>query len=110
MCIRDSGYFVGFNGDKVVIYKGQPGSVLWFKPTVERDSSLTREELDPEVIALIDDHVHYDSVEEAAEIILQVTPPPTTTTTTPPETTTTIATETSTTLPGETTTTISSGP
>ena len=106
-----SGYFVGFNGDKVVIYKGQPGGVLWFKPTVERDSALTRQELDPVVIALIDDHVTYDSVEEAAEFItVQVTPTTTTTTTTTtvPETTTTVATES--TLPGETTTTISSGP
>ena len=107
-----SGYFVGFNGDKVVIYKGQPGGVLWFKPTVERDSSLTRQDLEPAVIALIDDHVTYDSVEEAAEFItVQVTPTTTTTTTTTvAETTTTTATETSTTLPGETTTTISSGP
>ena len=105
-----SGYFVGFNGDKVVIYKGQPGSVLWFKPTVERDSALTRDQLDPDVIKSIDDHIHYDSVEEAAEFILVQVTPTTTTTTTAPETTTTIAAETSTTLPGETTTTISSGP
>ena len=105
-----SGYFVGFNGDKVVIYKGQPGGVLWFKPTVERDSSLTRQDLAPAVIALIDDHVTYDSVEEAAEFITVQVTPTTTTTTTTPETTTTIAAETSTTAPGETTTTISSGP
>jgi len=105
-----SGYFVGFNGDKVVIYKGQPGGVLWFKPTVERDSSLTRDELDPNVIALIDDHVTYDNVEEAAEFITVQVTPTTTTTTTVPETTTTTAAATSSTIPGETTTTIASGP
>jgi len=62
------------------------------------------------VIALIDDHVTYDSVEEAAEFITVQVTPTTATTTTAPTTTTTIAAETSTTVPGETTTTISSGP
>jgi PPM family protein phosphatase len=105
-----SGYFVGFNGDKVVIYKGQPGGVLWFNPTVERDSALTRTDLAPAVVELINEHVIYDSVEEAAEFItVQVTPAPTTTTTTVPETTSTTVAAT-TTLPGETTTTFPSGP
>ena len=28
-------YYVGFQGDSVVIFKGKPGGVLWIKPTVE---------------------------------------------------------------------------
>jgi protein phosphatase len=35
-------YYVGFNGDSVVIFKGKPGGMLWFDPTVERDTGLTR--------------------------------------------------------------------
>ena len=106
-----SGYYVGFEDDTVVVFKGQPGGLLWFHPTVAQKSSVTRADLDPTLIAVINEHVTYDSAEEAAQFITdQVIPTttteaPTTTTTTTPETTTTAAT-----APGETTTTVSSGP
>ena len=29
-----STYYVGFDGDQVAIYKGRPGGVLWFEPTL----------------------------------------------------------------------------
>ena len=29
-----SGYFVGVRGDRITIFKGRPGGVLWFAPTV----------------------------------------------------------------------------
>lgn len=35
-------YFVGFQGDSVVVFKGKPGGVLWFHPTVEERTGLTR--------------------------------------------------------------------
>jgi protein phosphatase len=38
-------YYVGFNDDSVVIFKGKPGGVLWFDPTVYRDTGLTRAEV-----------------------------------------------------------------
>lgn len=105
-----SGYYVGFKGDTVVVFKGQPGGLLWFHPTVAQKSSVTRADLDPTLIAVINEHVTYDSAEEAAQFITdQVIPTTTTeaptTTTTTPETTTTAST-----APGETTTTVSSGP
>ena len=101
-----SGYFVGFKGDQVVVFKGQPDGVLWFKPTVAQVSTRTRKELDPTLIAVINEHVTYDSAEQAAAFINdQVIP-----TTTTPATTTTVAASTTTTAPtGETTTTVPTG-
>ena len=34
-------YFVGLEGDDVVIYQGRPGGLLWFDPTVEEPTELT---------------------------------------------------------------------
>ena len=104
-----SGYFVAFHGDKVAVYKGQPGGVLWFQPTLVQDSALTRGQLDPTLIQLVNQHVTYSSAEEAAAFITgQVIP--TTTTVAPTTTTTTPAAATSTTSVGQTTTTVASGP
>lgn len=104
-----SGYFVAFHGDKVAVYKGQPGGVLWFQPTLVQDSALTRGQLDPTLIQLVNQHVTYSSAEEAAAFITgQVIP--TTNTIAPTTTTTTPAAATSTTSVGQTTTTVASGP
>lgn len=104
-----SGYFVAFHGDKVAVFKGQPGGVLWFQPTLVQDSALTRGQLDPTLIQLVNQHVTYSSAEEAAAFITgQVIP--TSTTVAPTTTTTTPAAATSTTSVGQTTTTVASGP
>ncbi|MBV9659692.1 MAG: Stp1/IreP family PP2C-type Ser/Thr phosphatase [Acidimicrobiales bacterium] len=36
-----SGYFVGLQGSKIVIYQGRPGGVLWMKPTLKEATSHT---------------------------------------------------------------------
>jgi protein phosphatase len=41
------GYFVAFAGDQVVVKQGQPGGVLWVKPTTARTLPLTRADLAP---------------------------------------------------------------
>ncbi|MEI7593083.1 MAG: Stp1/IreP family PP2C-type Ser/Thr phosphatase [Actinomycetes bacterium] len=35
-------YFVGFDGDSVVIYRGRPGGVLWIQPKVAEATDLVR--------------------------------------------------------------------
>ncbi len=40
-----STYYVGFAGDQVAIYKGRPGGVLWFDPTLRERKPLTRPEV-----------------------------------------------------------------
>jgi protein phosphatase len=42
-----SGYYVGFAGDQVAVFKGQQGGVLWVKPTVEATYPLHRGDLSP---------------------------------------------------------------
>ena len=101
-----SGYFVGFDGDRVVVFKGQPGGVLWFDPTVAQVSDRTRDELDPTLIAVIDQHVTYDSAEQAAAFINEQVIP---TTTTEVTTTTVAASTTTTQSTGDTTTTVPTG-
>ncbi|MDQ1425521.1 MAG: family protein phosphatase [Acidimicrobiaceae bacterium] len=41
------GYFVAFAGNEVVVKQGQPGGVLWVKPTTARVLPLTRNDLAP---------------------------------------------------------------
>jgi protein phosphatase len=38
-------YFVGVKGNEVTIFKGQPGGVLWFDPTVAEDTGVTLEQM-----------------------------------------------------------------
>lgn len=40
-------YFVGLEGDRVAIFKGRPGGLLWFQPTLEERTSLTEESVPP---------------------------------------------------------------
>ena len=102
-----SGYFIGFKGDTVVIYKGQPGGLLWFDPTVNAPTTKRRNQLATETITVVEGHKTFDSATAAAEFLNDfVTPttiaPTTTTTTTAPTTSTTAPTTTT----GVTTTTI----
>jgi protein phosphatase len=38
-------YYVGLRGQQVAIYKGRPGGLLWFKPTLAQRTDLTHEQL-----------------------------------------------------------------
>lgn len=43
-------YFVGLRGDRVTIYQGRPGGVLWFDPTVAQRTNVTTGEVLPHQI------------------------------------------------------------
>ncbi len=106
-----SGYFVGFDGDTVVVYKGQKDSVLWFHPTIAASSSRSRDELEPNLVRTIEGKLSFDTLEEAAAFIDEQVIP--TTTTTVPESTTTTTPSPEPpqqTLPGDTTPTSIAGP
>jgi serine/threonine protein phosphatase PrpC len=67
-----SGYFVAFDDeDRVVIYQGREDGFLWFDPTVEAFGQYTRDELDDESVALVDDHVHFETQESAARFVAE---------------------------------------
>ena len=41
-----SGYFVGLSGDRITIFQGRPGGVLWFHPTVADATAVTTAEIE----------------------------------------------------------------
>jgi protein phosphatase len=103
-----STYFVGFDGDRVAIFKGRPGGVLWIDPTLEERSDLERDRVPVESLddleagkeqSTLDDARSYVErlTERADELDPETTPTTratTTTTTTAPRTGTTRATTT----------------
>lgn len=40
-------YYVGVQGDRLTIYRGRPGGVLWFDPTVEQKTGVTTSQVLP---------------------------------------------------------------
>jgi PPM family protein phosphatase len=88
-----STYFVGFEGDRVAIFKGRPGGVLWLNPVLEETTDIershvpadTRDDLDAgkEQSSLGDAHRYVDRLTTRADALAAET-----TTTTQPTTTT----------------------
>jgi PPM family protein phosphatase len=99
-----STYFVGFEGDRVAIFKGHPGGVLWIDPDLVDVTDLDRDRVPESNRDDIDRGVEQSSLAEARRYVANVTEQaeelaPTTTTTTTPRTTTTTAPRTTTTAP-----------
>ncbi|HEX2272572.1 MAG TPA: hypothetical protein VHG90_01720, partial [Acidimicrobiales bacterium] len=42
-----STYYVGLDGERVAIYKGRPGGLLWFEPTLQERKPLTVDQVLP---------------------------------------------------------------
>ncbi|MGH9110812.1 MAG: hypothetical protein ACRDZN_00690, partial [Acidimicrobiales bacterium] len=49
-----STYFVGFDGDRVAIYKGRPGGLLWIDPKLEEIADLERDRVPADAVDDID--------------------------------------------------------
>ncbi len=58
-------YFVGFDRNTVTLYKGQPGGVLWFQPTVVKHYDLQRDDVPEGKLSVLDDGKPRSSEEEA---------------------------------------------
>lgn len=91
-------YFVGVQGQQVVIFKGHPGGLLWFHPTVEQRTGLTTADMpESSVMDLNDGHVEPSVsaarrfVDHLAEEAAAARGATTTTTAPPPATTPTTA-------------------
>jgi protein phosphatase len=91
-------YFVGLDEGHVAIFKGRPGGLLWFSPTVEERTSLTEANVPPAraddvanghpVASLDEAHTYVDNL-AAIPGATTATTEATTTTAAPAETTTT---------------------
>ena len=80
-------YYVGFKGDAVIIFKGKPGGVLWFKPTVEEDPHVTRGQVVPAQLDRVSAGHEESTLQSARDYVTNLT---TTTTSTSTTTTTTV--------------------
>jgi PPM family protein phosphatase len=88
-------YYVGFKGDRVVVFRGVPGGILGWQPTVDRTTDLRRSQLTPAAI----DQIHNSgkgSLDRAQQFVANLEVSTTTTTT---ATTTTSTTKPTTTKP-----------
>jgi protein phosphatase len=84
-----STYYVGLRGDSVLIFKGKPGGVLWFKPTIERGTGLTLSQLPPSEVDRITSGQEENTLADAEAYVQSIRERTTTTTTSTTTTTTT---------------------
>jgi protein phosphatase len=89
-----SAYFVGFDDDRVAIFKGRPGGLLWIEPELVDVTDLERDRVPDSRRHDIDAGIEQSSLADARRYVTNVTEqadeldPPTTTTTAPRTTTT----------------------
>ena len=64
-----SGWFVGLEEDRVAIYKGRPGGVLWFDPTLEERTNLDRDDVPPSRLPQLEDGKEESSLSDARQYV-----------------------------------------
>jgi PPM family protein phosphatase len=83
-----SAYFVGFDGDRVAIFRGRPGGLLWIDPELVSTTDLERDRVPVARTGDIEQGVEQASLADARRYVANVTEqaddldPPTTTSTT----------------------------
>ncbi len=92
-------YYVGLDQQQVTVFKGVPGGLAGWDPTIERRTALDVADLRPADIVAVKDHPTFSSRADADAFVARIRNRTTTTTTTTSTTTTT-----TTTVPGATTT------
>lgn len=93
-------YYVGVHQGNVTIFKGVPGGLAGWDPTIEQVTDITVDDLRPADQALVNDEKHFSSITDAEAFVGRIEGRNPSTT----GTTTTTRPSTSTTLPGATTT------
>ncbi|MGB3736401.1 MAG: PP2C family serine/threonine-protein phosphatase [Ilumatobacter sp.] len=65
-----SGYFVDFDdNDRVTVYNGQPGGVLWFDPTTENTVTLTRDDITDASADIVDRQPEFSDLGNAIAFV-----------------------------------------
>lgn len=82
-------YFVGLDEGQVAIFKGRPGGLLWFKPTVEERTDLTQALVPPARAEDVESGHEVATLDEARRYVANLSP--TTTIPPPPPPPTTVA-------------------
>ncbi len=65
-------YYVGLGGDRVTLYRGVPGGVLGWDPTVEQRSGLIRDDLSPAQQADLEDGHRFSSRSDAVRFLMRL--------------------------------------
>lgn len=94
--VGTSTYYVGLDGNEVVIFRGKPGGVLWIEPQFQEDTQVSRDQVPPALIAELERGKEQSTLDDAHTYVANLKqqidalkpPPPTTTTTTTLPTTT----------------------
>lgn len=92
-------YFVGLDNGQLTIYKGRPGGLLWFQPTIVQRTATAANQVLPERLPDLRSGKEEPSVPAAKSYVASLAAEATTTTTTLPPTTTTVPPPTTTTVP-----------
>jgi hypothetical protein len=107
-------YYVGLHQGQVTIFKGVPGGLAGWNPTIERRTAIKTADLRPADEAAVRDEKTFSSLGDAAAFVARIRAHTAATTTTTAPTTTTVPGATTTTVPGATTTapptTVAGGP
>ncbi len=86
-------YYVGFLGDEVAIFRGRPGGVLWFDPTLEQRTGIDRADVPSRLLPRLEDGKQEGSLGDAEAYVKnlreEIDPPTSPTSTTSSTTSTT---------------------
>ncbi len=63
-------YFVGFKGDKVAVYQGKPGGVLWIDPQLQETTQIDRSDLPEDARAMVAGNKEFGSEAAATRFIV----------------------------------------
>lgn len=63
------GYYVGLEGDRIVIFEGRPGGLLWFDPTVEERTEVGLGDVLPSRAADLREGKEYSSLADARRYV-----------------------------------------
>ena len=86
-------YYVDLHQGRVTVFKGVPGGLAGWDPTIERRTAIAANQLRPADLAAVKDREKFSSLDDANAFVARIRANTTTTTTTP----------TTTTVPGTTT-------
>jgi protein phosphatase len=65
-------YYVGFDGDAVVIYQGRPGGVLWIDPQLQETTNLTRQEVPQGIVGEIEAGKQQSTLQDARQYVTNI--------------------------------------
>jgi hypothetical protein len=85
-------YYVGTNQGNVTVFKGVPGGLAGWNPTIEQRTAVELADLKPAARAQVRDHQKFSSGADAAAFVARLKSSSTTTTTTTSTTSTTTTT------------------